>query len=77
MTTKVEPKSKSKDPEDGGFVEEADIKARFLIADITSAIGKVPDEALPEVNLHLEQALQAARTAMETTKKKETEKRTR
>jgi Sec-independent protein translocase protein TatA len=61
MTTKIEQ-----------FKEEADRKARFLIVDIRAALDLVPDEALPEVASHLEQALQAARNAMETKKREAT-----
>jgi hypothetical protein len=54
--------------------EEADTKARLLIADICTALDRVPDEALPEVNSHLERALEAAQNAMEM-KKLETKMR--
>lgn len=69
MTTKVE---KLRVREEQQTVEEADMKARFLVADITAALDRIPDEAVPAVNLHLEQALRTARNAMET-KKRETE----
>ena len=71
MTTKVERAKKIGDEKQ---IEEADMKARFLVADIQAALDRVPDEALPEVNLHLEEALKAARNAMET-KRQETTKR--
>jgi len=69
MTTKIEkPKVEGSEKQ----MEEADMKARFLIADIRAALDRVPDEALPEVNLHLEQALKTARDAMETKKREAT-----
>ena len=71
MTTKAEPKKPETCEQ---VVQEADMKARFLLSDITTLLDKVPDEALPDVNEHLKRALDSARDAMET-KKRESEKR--
>lgn len=61
MTTKTE-------------IHEADMKARFLLADIQAALDRVPDSELPFVTEYLEKALEFARNAMKN-KKEETEKR--
>lgn len=78
-TTKVSDKKSDKIRAIDPAIEEADMKARFLTADIYQALDKVPDDAIPDVKNHLEQALKTAKNAMETKKletaKAETKKR--
>jgi hypothetical protein len=55
-------------------IEEAEAKARSLIADIVPLLNRLPQEAIPDVNVHLEKALDAAKTATRAVREK-TEKR--
>jgi hypothetical protein len=52
-------------------IDESEMKARFLLADIISLLGNVPDDALPDVTTHLERTLESVRAALEA-KKRET-----
>ena len=45
-------------------VEEAEAKARSLIADIVPLLGSIPEDCLPEVSSHLQKALEAAKTSV-------------
>lgn len=56
-------------------IHEADMKARFLLADIQAALDRIPDSELPAVNACLERALESARAAMETKKREGTARR--
>lgn len=47
-------------------IEEAEAKARGLIADILPLLDKLPHDKLPEVSAHLEAALAAARAKADT-----------
>lgn len=49
-------------------IEESEIKARGLMADIIPLLGKLKDEALDEVSVYLENALKSARKSLETAK---------
>lgn len=66
MTTKVSLKPKSKEATQRREVEESEMRARFLIADITSLLGRAPEAVLTEMNGHLERALQSVRSTIET-----------
>lgn len=45
-------------------IEEAEAKARSLIADIVPLLNCLPEEAIPDVSLYLERALESAKQAL-------------
>lgn len=45
-------------------IEEQDVRVRFLIADITALLDRVPASAIPDISSYLESALKSARVAM-------------